>query len=218
METKLTARGIIKDAYAIMKPKLWTAIGEFAVLFVVYMALTYAFRDLFIIRILVALLYGFAVTVYSLSYVQKGNFAFHDISHVLTLKKFAYFLAASLLVGLAVIGGMILLVVPGIIFAVQMSLYKFIVLEKDMSPMDSIRESIRLTKGHRWMIFRFIILIILISILGFICLIVGSLFTMPLVTIASALVYKKLRDKIPATETVTETAPVDAVTVEAVPA
>ena len=36
MEPLFTARGIIKEAYALMKPKLWTVVGQFTAMFLVF--------------------------------------------------------------------------------------------------------------------------------------------------------------------------------------
>ena len=155
--------------------------------------------------------------MFGLSYAEKGTFSLKDIGHSLTLKKFAYFLVAGLLVGLAVIGGMILLIVPGIIFAIQMCMYKYTVIDQDASPIASIKSSIRMTKGSRWALFRFFILSGLLVLLGVICLGVGALIAMPIVTIANALIYKKLKARATVAETVTKETPSEPVTVEATP-
>ena len=60
-----------------------------------------------------------------------------------------YFLV-SLLSGLAVFGGFILLIVPGIIFAIWFANSLFFVYDKKLGVIASMKESKRIIKGHAW--------------------------------------------------------------------
>ncbi len=192
MEKLFTIKGVLKESYGIIKPKLWTVIGQFALIFLVYIVLVSGLKHSSFLSTIVGLIYAFVATVFSLSYAQKGSFSFEDITRALTLKRFCYFVGAAILFYAAVIGGMILLIVPGIIFAVMMYFYKYIVVERELAPIEALKESIRITKGYRSKLFGFALVAALIMILGFVCLFVGALFTMPLILIANALIYKKL--------------------------
>jgi uncharacterized membrane protein len=214
MESVFTIKGVFKEAYAIIKPKFWTVIGQFALIFVAYMVISGGLQHIFVLRTLAMILYMFVVTIFSLSYVEKGSFSFDDITKALTLKRFCYFLVTALLFALSVLGGVLLLIIPGLIFAICMCFYKYIILENDLSPIEALKQSIRTTKGYRWKIFWFYMLGGLVMLLGVLCLFVGLFFTIPLVLIADTLVYKKLSHlmKPEATEEVVE----EAVVIEAV--
>lgn len=212
-----TIKGIYNEAFEIIKPKFWKVVSQFAVIFLVYLVLSVAFRNIWVLRTASMVLYMFAVAVYSLSYIEKGSFSFDDFIHSLTLKKFCYFFATAFLFALAVIGGMVLLIVPGIMFAIMMGFYKYIVLKKEISPVDAIKESMKITKGYRWNIFWFSLVSGLLIVLGMLCFIVGSFITIPLVMIADALIYKKLSaHAVPAKpEEVVSEEPKDSISVEA---
>jgi uncharacterized membrane protein len=213
-----TIEGVLKEAFAIIKSHFWTIIGQFTLIFLCYLILSTGFDRIFLLNFTVMVLYIFVVTVFSLSYANKGSFHFDDLLHALTLKRFCYFVAAFFLFGLAVIGGMILLIIPGIIVAVMLGYYKYEILEKEISPLESLKASRQITKGYRWKIFAFMFVSGVLVILGILCVFVGILFFLPLVMIADAIIYKKLSaHAVPAKpeEVVVEEAPKDAVEVEA---
>ncbi len=213
-----TIKGVLNEAYAIIKSHFWTIIGQFTLIFLCYLILSSGFERIFLLNLFVMMLYTFVITVFSLSYANKGSFHFDDLLHALTLKRFCYFVATFFLFGLAVIGGTILLIIPGILFAVMFGYSKYEILEKEISPIDALKASRKITKGYRWKIFGFMFVSGLLVILGVLCLFVGILFFLPLVMIADAIVYKKLSAlEAPAKpeEVVVEEIPKDAVEVEA---
>ena len=80
---------------------------------------------------------------------------------------------AKLLTG-AIIGfGIILLVVPGIVFACRLAFVKYLVMDRNMDPVEAVKESWKMTRGYAWTIFGLGLLAIPIAIAGFICLFVG---------------------------------------------
>ncbi len=102
-----------------------------------------------------------------------------------------YALAAIVMV--IVVGiGFILLVVPGIIAQVMLSLTIFLVLEKGMKPIAALKESRRMTKGKRWDLFLFFLVLVLINIVGAIPMGLGLLVTLPISLLAFAHVYKAI--------------------------
>lgn len=105
---------------------------------------------------------------------------------------FFNYLIASTLYGLAVLGGLILLIVPGIIWAIQFSFFPYFIVEKGATPGEALKKSSALTKGVKWGLFLFYILIVLFNILGFVVFVVGLLVTIPVSLLAQALVYRKL--------------------------
>ncbi|MFZ5800742.1 MAG: hypothetical protein ACOY3D_05130 [Candidatus Omnitrophota bacterium] len=108
---------------------------------------------------------------------------------------FFKFLLGSICYILAVLGGLILLIVPGIIFMVMLGMYPYLIVDKNMRPIESLRASRRLTKGARWQLFWFGAVIVLFNLSGLLCLVVGLLFTIPASSIAGAYVYDQLRQQ-----------------------
>lgn len=105
------------------------------------------------------------------------------------------YLGAGILTGLIVLLGFILLIVPGIIFALRYMFVPYIVMDKGLMPMDALRESARITYGHKWELLGLFLLLALLNILGFICLLVGLLVTVPITWFAVTHAYKVLEQK-----------------------
>lgn len=102
------------------------------------------------------------------------------------------FFATSLLMSLAVGIGTLLLIVPGLIAMVFFVFSTFLVVDRGLGPIDAFKESMDMTKGHRWPLFGFIVLCMLILFLGVLALGVGLLVAAPLVGLATAYAYRLL--------------------------
>ena len=105
---------------------------------------------------------------------------------------FLTFILGSICYGLAALGGLILLVIPGIIVMIMLGMYSYFIVDKNMGPIESLKASRALTKGVRWQLFCFGVLILLLNLGGFLCLVVGLFFTIPASYIAMAYVYDQL--------------------------
>ncbi len=92
--------------------------------------------------------------------------------------------------------GFILLIVPGIIVMLMLSMVIFTVLDKGMKPVDALKESRRLTDGHKWSLFVFILAAIVLNIIGAIPFGLGLLVTVPLTVLALTFIYKKLDQRV----------------------
>lgn len=106
-------------------------------------------------------------------------------------KMFWSFLLASLLTGAAVLFGLILLIIPGIIAAVGLLFVKYVVVDRELGPIEALKESWAITKGNRMKLLGLLALIILMNIAGAIVL-VGLLVTMPLTMLIMVYVYREL--------------------------
>ena len=98
----------------------------------------------------------------------------------------------SILQGLAMIGGIILLIIPGIIWGVRFSFAGLILIDTRTSPMSAMKESYAITKGKFWQVFWFLIVVGLINILGFIAFGIGLLVSIPISLFAQIYVYREL--------------------------
>jgi uncharacterized membrane protein len=104
-----------------------------------------------------------------------------------------YFLA-SLLMGLTILGGLILLVIPGIFLMVRLSFVRFPVIE-GAGPIEAIKRSWALTRGHWWHLAGFLLVLLGINVVGAILLLVGLLVSVPVSMLAMAHVYLKLKPR-----------------------
>lgn len=106
--------------------------------------------------------------------------------------QFFNFLLAAILMALIIIGGFILLILPGIYLAVRLQFVPILVADKNLTPVDAIKKTWELTRGKWMKIFVFDLLLIGINILGALALLVGLLVTIPTSSISFAYFYRKL--------------------------
>jgi len=80
---------------------------------------------------------------------------------------------ANLLVGVIIVLGIFVLIVPGIILACRLAFVSYLVVDRKMETIPAVKESWRLTRGHANKVFLMALLAIPIVIAGIICLVVG---------------------------------------------
>jgi uncharacterized membrane protein len=68
----------------------------------------------------------------------------------------------------------------------------YLIVDKNLGPIEAIKKSWSVTRGNTWNLFFFGILLGLINILGMVCLLVGLFITIPLGMLATTFVYRKL--------------------------
>mgnify|MGYP001616239888 CR=1 FL=1 len=108
---------------------------------------------------------------------------------------FKYFIG-SVLYGLAVAAGLVLLIIPGIILAVRLKFFDYLIIDKGMSPVQALKASWAMTKDHVWELFVLLFVLALINVAGSLILFVGLLITVPVSMMAAVLVYRKLIDRV----------------------
>jgi uncharacterized membrane protein len=101
-------------------------------------------------------------------------------------------LLAAILYGLIVLGGIVLLVVPGIIWGVKLQFCLYLVVDRRLGPVEALRASSAVTQGVKWHLFLFGLLLLAINLLGVLCLGIGLFATVPTTMVATAFVYRKL--------------------------
>lgn len=99
---------------------------------------------------------------------------------------------ATFLYGLVVGIGLILFVIPGIIFAVRYVLYGYFVVERNARPTEAFAQSAAATEGARWEIFLLMLTLLILNALGAALLLIGLLVTVPLTYLSGAWVYRRL--------------------------
>lgn len=112
-------------------------------------------------------------------------------------KPFWRYVGVSLLGGAAILLGLVLLIVPGIIIALAFSFSGLLVIEKGFGPIEALKESVRLTKGHRLDLLKLSLANLGVNILGACALVVGLFVTVPVTELAFVNAYKKLSKGVP---------------------
>jgi uncharacterized membrane protein len=142
------------------------------------------------------------VSVVAQILIKMGSINFslkaHDTPESVSLRDlwapetFWNYLLASILVGLILIAGFILLVVPGVIWMLRYLFVPYLIIDRKLGVMESLRESARITKGKKGRLLILLIAIVLLNIVGVICVAVGLLVTIPVTMFAVAHAYRTL--------------------------
>lgn len=123
---------------------------------------------------------------------------FADVSGM----KLVHYALASIIAGIFFVIGLVLLVIPGIIVGIMLSFVTYILVDeaKDVTWKShafwaSIKKSATMTKGVRWKLFLFFIVLVGVNLVGLLALGVGLLVTVPVSGIAMATLYDRLKGK-----------------------
>lgn len=147
-----------------------------------------------IITFLIKMYLGVITIVVSLKAVRGESLTVKEIL-VKDKKVIWTYVLVSLLYGLVIIGGTILLIAPGIIFGLMYFLSTYLVVDQGMGVKESMGESKRLTSGKRGKLFLIGLASLGINILGMLCLGVGVIVTAPLTVVMGGLVYQRLAEQ-----------------------
>lgn len=136
-----------------------------------------AFFTAGMVRVLLDAIEGKALTINTL--FSQGAYYFN-------------MLGALFLYTIAVMVGFILLIVPGIYLSTRLLFVPFLVIDKNLNPVDALKESWKMTEHDFFHFFKLWLVFIGLAILGAILLLVGLLVTIPIAALAVAFVYRKL--------------------------
>lgn len=114
---------------------------------------------------------------------------FGDLWHP---RQFWTYLAASIMTTVVTVCGFILLIIPGIILSILFYFVTYLIIDRELGPIEAMRESIRITKGHRWTLFLLLLASLLICLVGVVCLFVGILVAFPIVALSTVHAYRRL--------------------------
>lgn len=88
-------------------------------------------------------------------------------------RNYANVVLAYLLMSFIIMIGLVILIIPGIIFACKLAFVPYLVIDKNMTAMDALKTSWSMTEGYAMNIFLIVLLAIFISIGGLIVFFVG---------------------------------------------
>ena len=167
-------------------------VGFFVILLLAVFLMAYILLDIFdheIADFVVDLAIIFGLIGVSLSLADKKEVGFSNFFR--TQKFLPQFLLAALLYHLLVAVGLVLLIVPGIIWALQFKFYGYFIAE-GVGPIEALKKSYRITKGHLWELFWFNVILIGVLFLGILAFVVGLFVAIPIIMNATAHAYRQL--------------------------
>lgn len=189
----------LKFGWESFKKRALFLVGLTLIIIAVSMASSYIFGNFsngilafigFLASLSVSILLDMGVTAFVLKYHDNVDAPkYSDLWHP---QPFLYYAGATVLSALMVMIGLVLLVVPGIIFALSLMFVKFVVIERGLAPIEAMKESARIAKGHRWELLILLLAIIAINVIGAIPFGLGLLVTIPVSALAVAHKYRSL--------------------------
>jgi uncharacterized membrane protein len=122
------------------------------------------------------------------------NFA--EVSDMISgFRMFTSYFVGSFLYGMGVLAGLFLLIIPGIYVAIRFQFYPYFIIEQGDSGIIALQKSFYSTKKLTLDLFLFGITVLGLNILGAALLGIGIIFTFPLTTMATAVIYKGLLEE-----------------------
>jgi hypothetical protein len=108
--------------------------------------------------------------------------------------KLLSFIGATILYGIMIGVGLLLLIVPGIIVIVRFGFYQQAIVEKNLGAIDALKYSLELTKTNGLSLFGLYILSFLIVLAGLLAVIVGLLWAIPTTWLALLIAFRYLHN------------------------
>jgi uncharacterized membrane protein len=68
----------------------------------------------------------------------------------------------------------------------------FIVVDRELGPIEAMKESYRITRGHKWDLLGLVYVLIIVAVFGLVALVVGLLVSIPVCTLALVHTYRVL--------------------------
>lgn len=191
--------GLIKEAWEIVKKNarlIAMLMGAFIVFNVVQSTVSNYFREI-ALSIVISLGFSALSVFFEIGllkiFLKLVDGAKAEFSELWAYPQyFVNLLVSSILFGLIVGVGLILLIVPGIYLALRLQFYSYYVVDKNAGITDSLKMSWEKTRGKVLDLLLFALLLIALNILGALALLVGLLVTIPVSFVAVTLLYRKL--------------------------
>ena len=124
------------------------------------------------------------------------------------LQGYWYFLLAMFLYGLAVSVGLVLLIVPGVLWALTFCFAPLFTAEGQRDVIEAFRASSRLTRGSRAQLLGLGVVLLGVNVLGVLALGVGTVVTVPMTMLAVVYAFRRMQGRteaVPAPATTTFT-------------
>jgi len=197
---KFSIKEALSFGWGIMKSNFWFFVGLLLIIWsisLVYSLVNNQIKEQSVLSIIVGLAF-FVLNIIVTMGAIKIALKFHDGQKGKIADLFSCFylffkyVLGSVIYGLIVLAGLILLIIPGIIWAIKFQFFGYFIVDKELGPIESLKQSAKITKDAKWTLFLFGLLSGLINFLGALLLLVGLFATIPTTMMAKAFVYRKL--------------------------
>jgi uncharacterized membrane protein len=152
-----------------------------------------------VIGTLVQLVLDMGVIVITLKFVagERPEFAdlFSRAGYVL------HYLGASIIVVVMVSLGLVFLIVPGIYLWIRVGFFGFYIVDEGVGPLDALQKSWDLTRGAVMELFVFWLLVAVVNLVGALFLMVGLFASLPVTSLMTAYMFRRLQGPPPDVET-----------------
>ena len=195
----------IKYGWGIMKANLWYFVGILIVAWLVTgipgaLADHFQNNDMGLLAFLFNIITGVLRVIISIGMIKIAlKFLAEEKPEFMELFRFQgnfwRMVGGSILYGLIVVAGLILLIVPGIYWAIKFQWFGYLIVDQKLGPINALKKSAEMTRTVKWQLLGFALVIAGINILGFLCLFIGLFATVPTTLMAYASVYRKLLDQ-----------------------
>src|SRR3989344_892928 len=205
MQNTLSVSECVKFGWETFKKRPWLFIGTLLVYAVIsgisgsiassaaeqggVLALILNAFDMLVVQVLAAM----GLVAFTLRFHDDASAA--RVQDLWAPKMYWSFLGMTVLSLILVILGLIALIIPGIILALGFMFAQYLVIDKDRGAVESLKESWRITKGNRFNLFIFVLVLTVINILGALALLVGLLVSIPVTMLAVVHAYRTLEHK-----------------------
>ena len=204
MESKFTVSEVLSIAWQALKSQIWILVGLFIGIFIISLVISLLLMPA--MQSLTGQIIGQLITtiislVFGLGYLKnlfqtldwdEPQFSAYgqQAGKILT-----YFLA-SIICGVLVALGTILLIIPGIYLYLRLQFFMCFIVEEDAGIIDSLKRSWVITDGQILPLLLLLLAMIGISILGIILLGIGMFVALPLVMLMQCVVFRKLNSPV----------------------
>ncbi|MDG2371321.1 MAG: DUF975 family protein [Flavobacteriaceae bacterium] len=145
-----------------------------------------------LISVLLASPLSLGFTIYALNLFRNGSANYNNVFD--GFNSLGKALGVYFLMCVVIILGMILLIVPGIILGLGLSMAYFVMIDKpELGVIDTLKESWRIMKGNKTKLLGLNLRFIPWAILGVLCLIIGVIFVLPWMQVSYASFYEKIK-------------------------
>lgn len=194
---KISIKEALKFGWLRTKENFWFLVGLQIIVYILNVLID---DRLFVLGTLISIFTGFILSWTFFRLANDEKISFKNIFVELSFERFLHYIVVSIIVGVLVCLGLILLVIPGIIILTMTSFAQFIILEKnaklswkEFAPWNAVKTSAEITKGIRWKIFLMLLVSLGVNILGILVFGIGLLVTVPVTAMAVISVYNKLK-------------------------
>ena len=191
---------ILKKNFKLVKENFWFFL-KLVLLYIIIifgpaLILSKFVKSQFLSQIILIIIYSLieiGVIIISLQIVKEKKFSLKKLFNgYLYLPSY---LGAWILYFLICLGGIFLLIFPGVIWGIKFVFYPYLIVDKKLKAIEALKESAKLTEGFKWDIFGFAIVVSIINILGILLFLIGIFWTLPLVWLSWANLYVILTKK-----------------------